>query len=161
MSYEYNDLSIQTTGYLFTAHDYNTLANNDKAIYRQPLYLQVEIYPDGLDVETGDGAFYFHIPPRFDGMELNYFHAEHLTPGGGGTDTLIQVHNVTDGVDLLRTRLQIDSGEEGSDTASTAYDIDETNAALATNDILRVDIDQLDSSTVPEGLIFTMGAAFS
>lgn len=156
----YSDMSTQVTGYIVTASNYNQFVNNDKALYRATRYMYVEIYKSGLDVETGDGAFSFHVPPYMNGMNLTYVVAYHHTAGAGGDDTLIQLYNVTDTVDMLSTRLQIDSGEQGSWNASTSYVIDTTNDDLDTNDILRVDIDQLDSGTVPEGLLFGLGAEY-
>ena len=52
-------------------------------------------------------------------------------------------------------KLTIDSAETGSDTAATAAVINTSNDDLATNDVLRVDIDAV-STTPPQGLIVTL-----
>jgi len=106
-------------------------------------------------VSTGDGKYYFHIGETLDGKNLSYCHAEVITAGTTGT-LEIQIHNVTKAVDMLSTTLQIDSGETGSDTAATPYVIDTNNDDVAENDLLRIDIDAVQT-TPPEGLIVTLG----
>ncbi|MDZ4263757.1 MAG: hypothetical protein U1B30_15680 [Pseudomonadota bacterium] len=104
---------------------------------------------------TGDGKQYLHIPPALNGMNLVYAHAEVITAGTTGTLD-IQIANVTDGVDMLSTKLTVDSGETGSDTAATPVVINASNDDVATNDLLRVDIDAIPT-TAPQGLIVTLG----
>lgn len=111
------------------------------------------------DVATGDGKFYFHIPLALNGMNLVYCHALVIT--AGTTNTLdIQVNNVTDSnggeVDFLSTKLTVDSGETGSDTAATPYVIDTTKDDVATNDVIRIDVDAVHT-TPAKGLIVTLG----
>lgn len=106
------------------------------------------------DLSTGDGKFYFHVDSKLNGMNLVRVHAEVITAGTTGT-TDVQIHNVTDAVDMLSTKLTIDSGETGSDTAATAAVINTSNDDVATNDLLRVDIDAV-STTAPKGLLVTM-----
>lgn len=107
------------------------------------------------DIATGDGKFYFHIDQRLNGMNLVDIHAEVITAGTTGT-TDIQIANVTDAVDMLSTKLTIDSGETGSDTAATPAVIDVTKDDVVTNDLLRIDIDAI-STTPPKGLLVTLG----
>lgn len=104
---------------------------------------------------TGDGKSYFHVPPDLNGLDLVYCHAEVKNTGTTGT-MQIQIRNVTQSVDMLSTKLQIDSGESGSDTAATAYDINESNDQVSTNDIIALDFDQLHS-TPADGCIVTLG----
>ena len=59
-------------------------------------------------------------------------------------------------VDMLSTKLTIDSGEVGSDSAATSYVIDTTKDDVATNDCIAIDIDQV-STTPPKGLIIRLG----
>ena len=106
-------------------------------------------------VTTGDGKFYTHTPPELDGFDLVYVHAEVITAGTTGT-TDIQIHNVTQAADMLSTKLTIDSGQTGSDTAVTPAVIDTANDDVATNDLLRIDVDDV-STTAPQGLNVTMG----
>ena len=115
--------------------------------------VQMVCFDFGTDVATGDGAYYFRVPSALNGMNIVDVHAEVITSGTTGT-TDIQLHNVTDAVDILSTKITIDSGETGSDTAATAPVISTSNDDLATNDIIRVDVDAV-STTAPQGLIVT------
>lgn len=105
---------------------------------------------------TGDGQAYATIPAKLGGKRIRRVHARVLTAGTTGT-TDIQIANVTNSVDILSTKLTIDSGETGSDTAATAAVINHSNSLLATNDLLRIDIDAV-STTPPEDLIVTLEA---
>lgn len=120
-------------------------------------YLQMVCFNFTASVSTGDGKFYLHIPTDLNGMNLTYVHARVITAGTTNT-TDIQIANVTDTVDMLSTKLTIDSGETGSETAATAAVIDATKDDVATNDVLRVDVDAI-STTAPKGLIITLGFA--
>jgi hypothetical protein len=127
------------------------LAGSDFGIRYAPFI----VFDFTTDTATGDGKFYFHIPPALDGMNLVYVHAEVITAGTTGT-TDIQIHNVDNALDMLSTKLTIDSGETGSDTAATAAVINTSNDHVNTNDVLRVDVDAV-STTAAQGLIVTLG----
>ncbi len=118
-------------------------------------YLQAIVVEFTTDAATGDGKFYFHIPPALNGMNLVYVHAECITAGTTGTMD-IQLHEVVGAVDMLSTKLTIDSGETGSDTAATPAVINTSNDDVATNDLIRVDIDAIQT-TPAKGLIITLG----
>lgn len=118
-------------------------------------YAQIVCFDYTTDTATGDGAGYFHVPAGYNGMNLVEVHAEVITAGTTGT-TDIQIANVTDSVDMLSTVITIDSGETGSDTGATPAVIDGTKDDVATNDLLRVDVDAV-STTPAKGLIVTMG----
>jgi len=119
-------------------------------------YIQMPVVTFTSDVSTGDGQFYIHIPADLDGWRVVEAHAEHITAGGGATDTSIQVNNVNNAADIFSTALTIDNGETGSDTAAVPVVIDRTEAVVNVNDILRVDINTVPS-TAPQGLIVTLG----
>lgn len=118
-------------------------------------YVSIEVFQSTQKASTGDGKKYFHIPPELNGMNLIYAHAFCVTAGTTGTMD-IQICNVTDSVDMLSTKLTIDSGETGSNTAATAAVIDTTKDDVATNDVLRIDIDAVQA-TAAEGLVITLG----
>lgn len=118
-------------------------------------YLQITCFDYTTDVATGDGKGYLVIPSGLNGMNLVSVHARVITAGTTGT-TDIQIANVTDTVDMLSTKLTIDSGETGSETAATAAVIDTDHDDIATNDLLRIDVDA-KSTTAPKGLIVTLG----
>ena len=117
--------------------------------------LQMVVFAPTVDVATGDGKFYKHIDSRLANLKLNDVHALVVTAGTTNT-TDIQIANVTDVVDMLSTKLTIDSGETGSNTAATAAVINPANSRVTLNDVLRVDVDAV-STTAPKGLIITLG----
>lgn len=82
-------------------------------------------------------------------------HAEVITAGTTGT-TDIQIYNVDNAVDMLSTKLTIDSAETGSDTAATAAVINTSNDDVDENDVIRIDVDAV-STTPAVGLIVTLG----
>ena len=118
-------------------------------------YLQMVAVDFTTAVATGDGQFYIHIPLALNSMNLVYAHAEVITAGTTGTLD-VQVANVTDGVDMLSTKLTVDSGETGSDTAAAPAVINTARDDVATNDQLRIDVDAVPT-TAPLGLIVTLG----
>lgn len=118
-------------------------------------YVQITCFDYGTDLATGDGKGYIVIPAGLNGMNLVSVHAKVITAGTTGT-TDIQIANVTDAVDMLSTKITIDSTETGSDTAATPAVIDTTKDDVATNDVLRIDVDAA-STTKPKGLILTLG----
>ena len=117
--------------------------------------IQIIVFDFGVDLATGDGKFYFHIDERLAGMNIVDVHAEVITAGTTGT-TDIQLHNLTAAADILSTKLTIDSGETGSDTAAAAAVINASEDDLTLNDLIRVDVDAV-STTAPKGLIVTIG----
>lgn len=123
---------------------------------KRDVIIQVIDAPDSLS--TGDGKAYFTVPSTLDGANLIAVHARVITAGTTNT-TDIQIANVTDSVDMLSTKLTIDSTETGSDTAATPAVIDTTKDDVATNDLLRIDIDAV-STTAPKGLIVRLQFGF-
>lgn len=111
-----------------------------------------------VDAATGDNQVYVHIPPALNGYTINYVHAAVATAGTTGT-TDVQIARTRSGstVDVLSTKLTIDSTETGSDTAAAAAVINASNDDLATNDRLRIDVDAV-STTAPKGLVVTVEA---
>ena len=118
-------------------------------------YLQATCVDYADDVATGNGQWYLHIPPGLDEMHLVYANAAVITAGATNA-TLIQVHNVTDNVDLFLespdNRIAIASGA----TVGTPGAIIAANAHADTDDIWRIDVDQV-STTAPKGLVVTLG----
>jgi len=143
---------------ILTAAQLNAIQDNIRFFRTSVRYIEIEVVVPGTSWSTGDGKKYFHIPPELNGMNLVYVHAFDVTAGTTGVST-IQIANVTDSVDMLSTRITIDSGETGSNTAATAAVIDTTHDDVATNDVLRIDIDGT-STTAPKGLVVTLGFSF-
>jgi|TARA_Y100000310_G_scaffold174234_1_gene174317 hypothetical protein len=117
--------------------------------------VQVVPFDFTTDTATGNGKFYFHIDSRLAGMNLVDVHAEVITAGTTGTLD-IQIHNLTQTADMLSTKLTVDSGETGSDTAATPAVIDTGNDDVAENDVIRIDVDAVHT-TPAKGLLVTMG----
>lgn len=118
-------------------------------------YFEVVCFDFTTDVATGDGKGYLHIPPKVDNNNLTYAHGRVITAGTTNT-TDIQIHNVTEGVDMLTNKITIDSAETGSDTAATPVSINTSNDDVNENDLIRLDVDSI-SNTPPKGLIITLG----
>jgi len=100
---------------------------------------------DSTALTTGDGKAYVRIPEEFNGFDLVGVRFARVS--GTGTP-LVQVHNVTQAVDMLTTRVSIDSGETDSSTATTAVVIDTANDDVASGDRLRIDVDDAGTSTL-------------
>ena len=117
--------------------------------------VQMVIADFATDVPAvGDGKFYLHIDDKLAGMNLVRVHAEAITAGTTGTMD-IQIANVDAAVDMLSTKLTIDSAETGSDTAATAAVINAANDDVQLNEVLRVDLDAVQT-TKAKGLIVTL-----
>jgi lysophospholipase L1-like esterase len=95
--------------------------------------------PNGAALTTGDGKAYFTVPADLDGWSLVDADASLVTVSSSGLPT-VQLHNLTDAVDMLSTRITIDANERTSYTA-TAPVIDTANDEVSTGDLLRVDVD--------------------
>jgi len=116
--------------------------------------VQITCFDYTTNTATGDGKGYFVVPEEFNGMNLVRVHARVITAGTTNT-TDIQIANVTDSQDMLSTKITIDSGETGSDSAATAAVINASYDDVATNDLLRIDVDAI-STTAAKGLIVTL-----
>lgn len=129
--------------------------NNLVAVTRYvDMIIQVE--EGTTNLSTGNGKAYVTIPAKLNGVNLSSVHARVIT---APTDAAIsiQIHNVTDAVDMLSTALTIDATETGSDTAATPAVVDTSNDDVATNDLIRIDIDQVGSTVTGAGLIVRLG----
>ncbi len=106
-------------------------------------------------VTVGDGIAYLTVGDALNGKNLIECHARVIT-AGTTNPTLIQIARYrASWVDMLSTRLMVDSGELGSETAATPYVIDTANDDVVEYDLLRIDIDQV-STVPPQGLVIRM-----
>jgi hypothetical protein len=117
--------------------------------------IQMVVIDFATALTTGNGKFYFHVPSTLNGFDIVDVHAEVISAPAGST-IIIQLHNLTATADILTTLLTIDASETGSDTAAAAAVISGSEDDLTTNDVIRVDIDQVGSSTAGSGLIVTL-----
>lgn len=106
----------------------------------------LKVIANDTTLETGDGQMYYTVPSDLNGMNLVDADVAVYTASSSGTPT-IQVHNVTDAVDMLSTAITIDASEYSSYTAATAPVIDTNNDDVATGDRLRIDVDVAGTGT--------------
>jgi len=97
-------------------------------------------------VTTGDGKAYFVVPIELNGMNLVSIGGHVFTVSSSGTPT-VQVHNLTDTVDMLSTLLTVDASENDSKDATAAAVIDAAHDDVATGDVLRFDVDVAGTGT--------------
>ena len=117
--------------------------------------IQMVVVDFATALTSGNGKFYFHVPSTLNGFNIVDVHAEVISAPAGST-IIIDLYNLTQTADILSTNLTIDAGETGSDTAAAAAAISGSEHDLAPNDVIRVDIDQIGSSTAGSGLIVTL-----
>lgn len=143
-----------TTPYTFTALELltaaklNTMQDNIQFLYdvaMLPRYFGNTLNTD-VALIVGDDAARFTIPSALNGWNITSVLA---TRKSGGTGVpAIQLRNVTDGVDVLSTKVTIDSGEVSSLTAAVAAVIDTTKDDVATGDIFALDVDVAGTNTL-------------
>jgi hypothetical protein len=118
------------------------------------------VFDDSQDVVTGDGAgdVFFRVPLSWNGMDIVSVGAQVQTAGTTGT-TDVQIARIRAGspVDVLSTKLTIDSTEIDTITAAAAAVINTSNDDLATGDQIRIDVDAT-STTKAKGLVVTISA---
>lgn len=108
------------------------------------------VVPAGTNVETGDAKDFHRITNDMDGFILESVYAVVYTAGTTGT-TDIQIRNKTQSVDMLTTKVTIDSGETDSKDAATPPVINPVNSGVKNGDVIAVDVDAI-STTAPKGL---------
>jgi len=105
---------------------------------------------------TTGSKFYFHVPSTLAGFDIVDVHAETLADPSGST-IIIDLHNATQSdAGILSGKLTIGIGEHGSDESGGSVTIDTGQDDLQTNDVIRVDIDQIGSGDPGTGLIVTL-----
>lgn len=130
-----------------------------------PGYYNIKVFADrgALDgnlpdsaviVSTGDGKFVFEIPAQLDRTRLTYVRIYVSTVGSAAL--IVQLHNITQAVDMLTTRAQIDTGDLSSKTSATPVVINAANSLVNDGDQIRVDVDSAGGG-VAEGLGLVAG----
>lgn len=114
------------------------------------------VYPYDTEVNTGDSQAMFRVPAELNGMNLVSVSCCVTTAGTTGTQD-IQFRRVRAAtpVDMLSTKLTLDSTEVDSSTA-TAYAINASNDDVATADQIYIDIDAVQT-TKAKGLSVVLG----
>lgn len=142
-------------------------ANYHALVAKDSIEVQAVVFDFTTDIATGDGKFYFlagATGSKLVGKVLAAVQGQVVTAGTTGT-TDVQLArcaqaatgNVCSGtvVDMLTTKLTIDSGENTSATAAIAAAINAANDDIAAGDVVRVDVDAI-STTTAKGLLVTM-----
>lgn len=130
------------------------IRDNLNVLRGQIRYAVIEVFAPGVTVTTGDGKKDLPLLTDFNGMNVVEVYAQVRTAGTTGTTT-IQINNSRAG-DVLSTRITIDSGETGSNTAAVPAVINTATDDIATYDNLRIDVDGVQT-TAPLGLIVVIG----
>jgi len=132
---------------------YDASTGNSRAILPKNIQqfenrtLIVKCVADGIAPTTGDGATHVTIPSTLDGKNLLSAQAHVYTVGTGGSITTVQIHNLTDGQDMLSTAITIDLNEKDSSTAATPPVVGSQNG-VSTGDVIRIDVDAVATSTL-------------
>jgi hypothetical protein len=126
--------------------------------------LIVEVFAPTTDTATGDGKFYIPVPAKLNGRNLVAVSAQVVDAGTTGTLNIdlarcaaVATGNQCSGTvaDMLSTNLTIDSTENKSSTAAAAAVIDTGNDDVATDQVIRIDIDAVHT-TAAKGLVVTL-----
>jgi hypothetical protein len=120
-------------------------------VFRKPSTIGIQVFDSADSTATGDGKAFFRVPMGLNGMNLTGVNMTVYTAGTTGT-TDVQIRNKTDSVDMLSTKLTIDSGETDTSTAATPAVIDTSKDDVATGDVLCIDVDAVHSGTAAKGL---------
>jgi len=132
---------------------YDTSADTEKAILPENILIFVErtlvikCVADTISPSTGNGITHITIPSTLDGKNLFIAQAHVYTAGTASTITNIQLHNLTDGNDMLSTPITIDLNEKDSSTAATPSVIGSNNG-VSTADVIRIDVDAVATNTL-------------
>jgi len=108
--------------------------------------LVVKCVADTIGPSVGNGITHVTIPSTLDGKSLQSAQAHVYTVGTGSTTT-VQLHNLTDGQDMLSTPITIDASEKDSSTAATPSVTGAYNG-VSTADVIRIDVDVVATNTL-------------
>ena len=108
--------------------------------------LVVKCVADTIGPSVGNGITHVTIPSTLDGKNLQSAQAHVYTVGTGSTTT-VQLHNLTDGQDMLSTAITIHASEKDSSTAATPSVVG-TYSAVSTADVIRIDVDIVATNTL-------------
>ena len=118
----------------------------------------VKCVADGIAPSVGDGNTHVTIPSPLNTRKLQNAEAHVYTVGTGGSITTVQLHNLTDAVDMLSTPITIDLNEKDSSTAATPHVIGASNT-VATGDVIRIDVDAVATNTLGLEIRMIFGTA--
>ena len=119
--------------------------------------LQLKVFADNVDAVSGDGKLTMMVDQSMNGWTLAAVAAYVSDVSSSGAVT-VQLHNVTDAVDILSTAITIDASEFSSYTAATPPVINTSNDDVATGDLIRIDVDGAGTDAKGLGVILTFQA---
>jgi hypothetical protein len=131
---------------------YDTSSSTEKAILPENISVFVErtviikCVADTVAPATGNGITHFVIPSTMDGKNLSSAQA-HVYTAGTGSTTTVQLHNLTDGQDMLSTAITIDASEKDSSTAAIPS-VTGSYTGVSTADVIRIDVDVVATNTL-------------
>ena len=145
-------IEIATTAETNTGTDATRAVSPDglAGSYAGTKSLSVQVTGGTEDVSVGDGVAYITIPQSLNGMDLIRAQSTVVTAGTTNATT-VMIHNKTDAVDMLSGAISIASGG----TVGTVGTIDTSNDSVATDDVIRIDVDSV-SATAPKGLMVVL-----
>ena len=108
--------------------------------------LVIKCVADTISPSVGNGITHVTIPSTLDGKNLQSAQAHVYTVGTGSTTT-VQLHNLTDGYDMLSTPITIDASEKDSSTAATPSVVG-SYSLVSTADVIRIDVDVVATNTL-------------
>ena len=108
--------------------------------------LIVKCVADTIGPSVGNGITHVTIPSTLNGKNLQSAQA-HVYTAGTGSLTTVQLHNLTDGQDMLSTPITIDASEKDSSTAATPS-VTGSYTGVSTADVIRIDVDVVATSTL-------------
>ena len=120
--------------------------------------LIIKCVADGIGPSVGNGITHVTIPSPLNTRKLQNAEAHVYTVGTGGSITTVQLHNLTDAVDMLSTAITIDLNEKDSSTAATPHVIGASNT-VATGDVIRIDVDAVATNTLGLEIRMIFGTA--
>ena len=106
----------------------------------------IKCVADTIGPSVGNGITHFVVPSTFNGKNL-YSAQAHVYTVGTGSLTTVQLHNLTDGQDMLSTAITIDASEKDSSTAATPS-VTGTYNGVSTADVIRIDVDVVATNTL-------------
>ena len=115
----------------------------------------IKVLGDTIPTYVGDGISFFTVPSSLNDLYLSGVSGEvgaHVYTAGTTGTTTVMIYNETDSVDMLSTGITIDTGETDSSTAAAAPVVDTSNNQVATADVIRFDIDTIQTGTAANGL---------
>lgn len=116
--------------------------------------VQVKLFANTEPWRSGDDLDRLSCPLALNGKNLSKVYVDDITTASSSGILTIQLHNLTDGVDMLSTPLTVDEGETTSRTAATPFVVDTTHDDIATGDSIRIDIDDKGTGVTGGNLTF-------